>query len=68
MQKATNSAGALHYISGSVAIHIFDRDFVARVGGGEKHAELPFHRANKKIPFIDLAGNIQNPSANQQTD
>ena len=61
MQKATNSAGALHYISGSVAIHIFDRDFVARVGGGEKHAELPFHRANKKIPFIDLAGNIQNP-------
>ena len=34
MQKATNSAGDLHYISGSVAIHLFDRDFIARVGGG----------------------------------
>jgi UDP-N-acetylglucosamine/UDP-N-acetylgalactosamine diphosphorylase len=61
MQKATNSAGDLHYISGSVAIHLFDRDFIARVGGGEGQAKLPFHRANKRIPFLDAAGNLQNP-------
>jgi len=61
MQRATNSAGALHYISGSVAIHLFDREFIARIGGGQGQASLPFHRANKSIPFLDSSGNLQNP-------
>ena len=61
MQRATNSAGALHYISGSVASHLFDRNFIARVGGGQGQASLPFHRADKSIPFLDSSGNLQNP-------
>lgn len=56
LQEATNADGGLRFNAGSVAIHIFDRDFIARAGGDGSGAKLPFHRANKKIPFINAQG------------
>lgn len=63
MQEATSSDGSLRFRAGSVAIHIFDRDFIARAGGDSVDAKLPFHRANKKIPFVDADGSIVTPDA-----
>ena len=60
LQAETAADGSLRYKAGSVAIHIFDRDFAARVGGGGG-ADLPFHRANKKIPHADAEGNPVSP-------
>ncbi|MGB0742999.1 MAG: UTP--glucose-1-phosphate uridylyltransferase [Opitutales bacterium] len=61
MQEETNPDGSIRFRSGSVAIHIFDRDFIGRTGGNSAEAKLPFHRANKKIPFVDIDGSITQP-------
>lgn len=54
--------GKLKFIAGSIAIHIFDRDFIKRIGDCGSDARLPFHRADKKIPFVDANGNSVKPS------
>ena len=61
MQKEVDSDnGQLRYLAGSVAIHIFDREFIRRMAtGGE--ASLPFHRADKKIPTVDASGAVVKP-------
>ena len=63
MQEATDADGSIRFKAGSVAIHIFDRDFIERVGGSGEGVQLPFHRANKKIPFINDAGDLVEPDA-----
>ncbi|MEM1224036.1 MAG: UDPGP type 1 family protein, partial [Verrucomicrobiota bacterium] len=61
VQEQTNANGTLRFVAGSVAIHIFDRDFIERVGGDGTGAKLPFHRADKKIPFVSADGTIVKP-------
>jgi UDP-N-acetylglucosamine/UDP-N-acetylgalactosamine diphosphorylase len=61
MQEETNADGSIRFNGGSVAIHIFDRDFIARAGGSESGAKLPFHRADKKIPHVGADGSVVNP-------
>lgn len=63
MQEETEADGSVRFKAGSVAIHIFDRDFIARAGGDTVGARLPFHRANKKIPFVDDSGSKVTPNA-----
>ncbi len=60
MQEEVDSAsGRLRYIAGSIAIHLIDREFIRRMASGD--TALPFHRADKKIPTIDAAGNPVKP-------
>ncbi len=54
--------GTLAYIAGSPAIHVIDRNFVEALTAGGK-LQLPWHRADKKIPCIDAAGNPVAPEA-----
>ena len=67
MQRETDAQGQLRFNAGSIAIHILDRDFVRRVAGRDAGGEaagdapLPFHRADKKIPTIDQAGQVVKP-------
>lgn len=62
LAEATDANGKLLYRSGSIAVHLFNRDFVDRIGSGtDKSAQLPFHLANKKVPFIDSKGNKKTP-------
>ena len=60
MQRQRDENGALRFVAGSIAIHLLDRAFVKRVASGE--GQLPFHRADKKIPTIDAQGNAVKPS------
>ena len=57
--------GRLRYGSGSIAIHILDRDFIGRMAAepreGAAGPVLPFHRADKKIATVDAAGNPVQP-------
>ena len=46
--------GRLRFLAGSIAIHVIDREFASRLGGGS--GELQFHRADKKIPSINADG------------
>jgi UDP-N-acetylglucosamine/UDP-N-acetylgalactosamine diphosphorylase len=53
------ATGKLRFIAGSIAIHLLDREFIRRMASGDD--ALPFHRADKKIPCIDAAGNAVKP-------
>ena len=52
--------GSLLFNLGSIAIHIINRIFVEKLNVGG--FSLPLHRAIKKIPCIDQAGKIIEPS------
>ncbi len=61
MQRETDANGQLRYIAGSIAIHVLDREFVRRMASGAEGVALPFHRADKKIPTVDVAGAAVKP-------
>lgn len=52
LQAQRLANGTLHYIAGSIAIHIIGVDFLSRVAHEAAFA-LPYHRAEKKIPCIN---------------
>ena len=47
--------GSLTYAAGSIAIHIFEREFIEKITSGHS-VSLPFHVARKKIKSITPAG------------
>jgi len=51
--------GGLRYAAGSIAIHAFSVDFIHRLTSGG--LQLPFHKAVKKVPHVDEAGNAVQP-------
>jgi UDP-N-acetylglucosamine/UDP-N-acetylgalactosamine diphosphorylase len=59
--RRRNLDGSLQIWAGSIAVHVIDINFLARVA---HHAGgLPFHRALKKVPYIDAAGRPVKPAA-----
>jgi len=63
LAEEQDANGALRFKSGSIAIHVFNRDFIARLGGGgEGGTALPFHLAHKKVPYIDADGERHEPA------
>ena len=55
-----NPDGSLFFRLGSIAIHIINRSFVERLNADGFC--LPLHRAVKKIPHIDEAGELVEPT------
>lgn len=55
-----NPDGTPFYSCGSPAIHLFDLDFLELMAA--KPDLLPHHVARKKVPFLDLAGNLIQPT------
>lgn len=53
--------GTLRFWAGNIAVHVFDVDFLRRTAsmGGA----LPFHTSQKKVPYVDPAGELVNPTA-----
>ena len=60
MQEQRDENGELRFNAGSIAIHLLDREFVRRMASGE--GQLPFHRADKKVPTIDERGEPITPA------
>lgn len=64
LQREHLADGSLRFLAGSIAIHAIGVDFVERVSTDPKF-QLPYHRAEKKIPCIDPAtGAALTPTAN----
>jgi UDP-N-acetylglucosamine/UDP-N-acetylgalactosamine diphosphorylase len=58
-KEARNPDGTIKYNAGSIAIHLFNVEFIAReVNGGTK---LPWHVAHKQIPYLDAGGELIQP-------
>lgn len=51
--------GKLSFRAGSIAIHIISLDFARSVVAQDSEVTLPFHRADKKVPFVDENGTTQ---------
>jgi UDP-N-acetylglucosamine/UDP-N-acetylgalactosamine diphosphorylase len=45
--------GRLRFNAGSIAVHMIGVEFIARLNAGGE-LRLPLHRAEKKVPFVDL--------------
>ena len=58
--EKTNPDGSLVFELGSIAIHIISTSFVEKLNTSPDFS-LPFHRAVKKIPYIDDNGRLINP-------
>ena len=57
---ATEPDGRLRFRAGSIAIHILSRAFVERLTAAGRTL-LPFHRAIKKVPYVNPAGQRVEP-------
>ena len=60
LARQTNSDGSLRFNAGSIAIHALRRSFIERLNEGGQ-LKLPWHRAEKKVPFVDDSGNAVKP-------
>jgi UDP-N-acetylglucosamine/UDP-N-acetylgalactosamine diphosphorylase len=49
-----NADGSLQLWAGSIAVHVFDVEFLRRMA--ERADALPLHRAKKKAPYVDRSG------------
>ncbi len=56
----TNADGSLMFNAGSIAIHALRVSFIERLNAGGK-LKLPWHRAEKKVPYVDANGNAVKP-------
>jgi len=62
--QARDADGQIRFRAGSIAIHIFSRSLVERMGAAEDPAlRLPFHLARKKVPTVDDQGTPVEPDA-----
>lgn len=60
LAEETDTDGELRLWAGNIAVHLFDLAFLNR--SLARADSLPFHRALKKVPFLDESGEIIQPS------
>jgi UDP-N-acetylglucosamine/UDP-N-acetylgalactosamine diphosphorylase len=60
LAHAKNADGSRKFDAGSIAIHILSRKFVERITEGD--LKLPYHRAVKKVPYVDNKGQQIKPT------
>ncbi len=57
--EATLADGSLRLWAGNIGVHVLDLDFLRRMSRAAD--SLPFHRAKKKVPFVDESGRETDP-------
>lgn len=62
LAESRNPDGSLKFIAGSPAIHVISREFIETLTANGRPS-LPWHRADKKVPFVDQNGNLVKPDA-----
>lgn len=53
LARQTDPQGNLRFNAGSIAIHMLSVAFVEKLTADRRHFALPYHRADKKVPYID---------------
>lgn len=61
LAEQREESGGLAYWAGNIAIHVFNLELLDRLTATE--TGLPIHIANKKVPFTDDAGQLQQPES-----
>ncbi len=55
VSEARDASGAITYGEGSIAIHAIGTEFIRKLTDHPLGSVLPWHRAIKKVPFVDPA-------------
>ncbi len=63
LAKKTNADGSLTFNAGSIAIHAIRVGFIDRLTAPGSDLKLIWHRAEKKVPYVDASGNAIKPEA-----
>jgi UDP-N-acetylglucosamine/UDP-N-acetylgalactosamine diphosphorylase len=62
LAKEADEQGRLRFNAGNIAVHIIGVKFVEHLTADARRFGLPFHRADKKVPYVDLkSGNKVEP-------
>ncbi len=62
LTNATGPDGELRFRAGSIAIHLFNREFIDRLGSGDDEgARPPLPPRHKKFPLSMPRGSVTNP-------
>jgi UDP-N-acetylglucosamine/UDP-N-acetylgalactosamine diphosphorylase len=61
LARARNEDGSRRYDAGSPAIHVLSRTFVEGLTAEKEGFGLPWHRAEKKVSYVDDAGRRVDP-------
>lgn len=59
LATARNSDGSRRFNASNLAIHLISRRFIERLTADPARFALPWHRAEKKVPFVDLASGLR---------
>jgi len=62
LAHARDQAGRRKFDAGSIAIHVLSRSFVEQQTADETCFALPWHRAIKKVPYVDERGRRIEPA------
>lgn len=62
LSHAVDANGKLRFIAGSPAIHVISRSFIEELTA-DGVLNLPWHRADKKVPCLDAQGNEISPES-----
>ncbi len=57
--EATDDDGQIRLWAGNIAVHVIDLDFLQRMSRSAD--ALPFHRANKKVAYVNESGETVEP-------
>ena len=52
--RSRNADGTRTFDAANIAVHLLSREFVERLTSDPESFALPWHRAEKKVPFVDL--------------
>jgi UDP-N-acetylglucosamine/UDP-N-acetylgalactosamine diphosphorylase len=63
LARAKDPDGSRRFDAGSIAVHILSREFVERLTAPGAVVQLPWHRADKKVPVVDERGEPVTPTA-----
>ncbi|MFH0983384.1 MAG: UTP--glucose-1-phosphate uridylyltransferase [Planctomycetota bacterium] len=55
LARARNSDGSRKFDDGSIAVHAFSREFLERLTHERGSIAIPWHRAEKKVEYVDIA-------------
>lgn len=61
LARAKDAAGHRRFDAGSIGIHVLSRTFIEELTADEGQFGLPWHRAVKKVPYVDEAGRRVEP-------
>jgi len=60
LAEQRNADGTLTFAAGNIAVYLFDVGFLRRIASSPR--PLPYHRALKKVPYVDDAGRCTQPA------